>query len=220
MTRTLNRKNLVLKDAARFRFLAVLLPFGSIAIGIYLLHSAWCAILFYHSGILLILLINGQWDTWRSVFSGWNSYSGIGMSLLLIGNGPLFILLWPFISLQPDILSESLSNLGLSGISLWIFAAWYVTVHPILEEVFWRKYLLSTTRRLTLTDCAFAAYHVLVLLLFLQLHWVLVSFLALTLTAWLLRKLAVRYRGLAIPIVSHMAAGLSTFAAIFFLIHL
>ncbi|MCK4504777.1 MAG: CPBP family intramembrane metalloprotease [Candidatus Aegiribacteria sp.] len=208
-----------MKYGARFRLLAALLPFGSIATGIYLFHSAWCAILFYHSGILLILFINGQWDIRRGVFSGWNSFSGIGLSLLLFGNGLLFILLWPIISLQPDILSESLSNLGLSGISLWIFAAWYVTVHPFLEEVFWRKYLLSSSRRPALTDCAFAAYHVLVLLLFLRLRWVLVSFLALTLTAWLWRSLAVRYRGLAIPVVSHMAAGLSTFAAIFFLVN-
>lgn len=203
---------------ARFRFLAPLLPFGSITAGIYLLHSAWCAILFYHSGILLILVINGQKDIWRSVFSGWNSFSGIGILLLLIGNGPLFILLWPFISLQPGILSESLSDLGLSGISLLLFAAWYAAVHPLLEEVFWRKYLLSSSRWPALTDCAFAAYHILVLILFLRLPWVVISFLALTLTAWLWRILALRYRGLAIPIVSHMAAGISTLAAIFFLV--
>ncbi len=208
-----------MKDANRFRFFAVLLPFGSIAAGIYLLHSAWCSILFYHSGILLILFINGQWNIRRDVFSGWNSFSGIGMSLLLIGNGPLFILLWPFISLQPDILSESLSDLGLSGISLWIFAAWYAAVHPLLEEVFWRKYLISSSRWPTLTDCSFAAYHILVLMLFLRLQWVLVSFLALTLTAWLWRRLAIRYRGLAIPVVSHMAAGLSTLAAILLLVN-
>lgn len=208
-----------MKETTRFRFLAALLPFGSIAAGLYLLHSAWCAILFYHSGILLILFINGQRNIWYGIFSGWNSFSGFGMLLLLFGNGPLFILLWPAVSLQPDILSESLSNLGLSGISLWIFAAWYVTVHPILEEVFWRKYLLESSRWPALTDCAFAAYHVLVLLLFLRLHWVFVSFLSLTLTAWLLRELAMRYRGLAIPIVSHMAAGISTLAAIFFLTH-
>lgn len=206
-----------MKDATRFRYLAVLLPFCSIVTGIYILHSAWCAILFYHVGILLI--ISGQRDTWRSVFSSWNSLSGIGMSLLLAGNGLLFILLWPLVSLQSDVLAESLSDLGLSGISLWIFAAWYVTVHPVLEEVFWRKYLLSSSRRPVLTDCAFAGYHVLVLLFFLRLPWVLVSFLALIVTAWLWRMLALRYRGLAIPIVSHMAASLSTIAAIFFLIH-
>ena len=207
-----------MKDPTRFRLLAAILPFGSIAAGLYLLHSAWWAILFYHSGILLILFLNGQWDIRHGIFSGWKRFEGVGMTFLLFGNGPLFILLWPVVSLQSDILSESLSNLGLSGISLWIFAAWYLTVHPILEEVFWRKYLLERSRWPALTDCAFAGYHVLVLILFLRLQWVLVSFLALTLTAWLWRKLAIRYRGLAIPIVSHMAAGLSTLAAIFFLI--
>ncbi len=196
----------------------LLLPFVSIAVGIYLLHSAWCAILFYHAGILFILIINGQRDIWHGVFSGWNSFSGIVMLLLVVGNGPLFILLWPFISLQPGILSESLSDLGLSGISLWIFAAWYAAVHPLLEEVFWRKYLLSSSRRPTLTDCAFAAYHILVLILFLRLPWVIISFLVLTMTAWLWRRFAIRYRGLAIPIVSHAAAGISTLAAIFFLV--
>lgn len=202
---------------AGFKHLAILLPFGSIVAGIYLLHSAWCAILFYHSGILLIL--SGKRDIWRGVFSGWNSFAGIGLSVLLAGNGLLFILMWPFISLQSDIPAESLSDLGLSGISLLIFAVWYITAHPVLEEVFWRKYLLSSSRWPALTDCAFAAYHMLVLLLFLRLPWVIISFLALTLTAWFWRILALRYRGLAIPIVSHMAAGLSTLAAIFFLIH-
>ena len=196
----------------------LLLPFVSIAVGIYLLHSAWCAILFYHAGILFILIINGQRDIWHGVFSGWNSFSGIVMLLLVVGNGPLFILLWPFISLQPGILSESLFNLGLSGISLWIFAVWYAAVHPLLEEVFWRKYLLSSSRWPTLTDCAFAAYHILVLILFLRLPWVIVSFLVLTMTAFLWRRLAIRHRGLAIPIVSHVAAGISTLAAIFFLV--
>ncbi|MCD4775537.1 MAG: hypothetical protein K8S15_05735 [Candidatus Aegiribacteria sp.] len=202
---------------AGFRFLATLLPFCSIAAGIYLLHSAWCAILLYHSGILLIL--SGKRDIWRGVFSGWNSFAGIGLSVLLAGNGLLFILMWPLISLQPGILAESLSRLGLSGLSLLIFAVWYVTAHPVLEEVFWRKYLLSSSRWPALTDCAFAAYHVLVLLLFLRLSWVLISFLALTMTAWFWRMLALKYRGLAIPIVSHITAGLSTLAAIFLLIH-
>lgn len=203
---------------AGFRYLAALLPFGSIVAGIYLLHSAWCAILLYHSGILLILVINEKRYIWHGVFSGWSGFSGIGMSTLFAGNGPLFILMWPFISLKPGILAESLSDLGLSGISLLIFAVWYATVHPILEEVFWRKYLLSGSRWPALTDCAFAAYHILVLLLFLRLPWVIISFLVLTLTAWLLRMLALKYRGLAIPIVSHMAAGLSTLTAIFLLV--
>ena len=39
---------------------------------------------------------------------------------------------------------------------------YYATVHPVLEEIFWRGYLSRAHRSPVVTDVAFAGYHVVV----------------------------------------------------------
>ena len=105
-------------------------------------------------------------------------------------------------------LSSALASFGLHGTSWWLFAAYYVSIQPVLEELFWRDALISRSKRIDIVDIAFAAYHVLVLVHFLKFPWVIIVFVILTLVSWLWRYIAERYNGLAIPIVSHIAAGL------------
>jgi membrane protease YdiL (CAAX protease family) len=115
-------------------------------------------------------------------------------------------------------LGETLTSFHLSGFSWWVFAAYYVTVHPVLEEIYWRGYLPGAHRSPAMVDVAFAGYHVLVLCLFVKLPWVLVSFGVLLFAAWSWRRLAARYSGLGVAIAGHAAADLSIVAVAEYLI--
>jgi membrane protease YdiL (CAAX protease family) len=176
-------------------------------------------ILIYHLGIVLFLGSKGLWNSCRSIRLGWSIGTGVAVCLLAAGCGPLLLLLWGILARQPDTLSITITDLGLAGSSWWIFAIYYVAVHPALEEVFWRDHLLRDGRGLSFFDFAFSGYHLLVLPLFVRLHWALICFVVLTLVAWLWRSIAIRSRGLAIPVVSHAVANLSTIAAVISLGH-
>jgi GNAT superfamily N-acetyltransferase len=204
---------------ARFGFLRAALPFVAVVVGIHVLHSAWVAILIYHLGILLFLGSKGSWNAGRSIRFGWSSGIGVAVCLLAAGCGPLLLLLWEIMARQPDTLPITLTGLGLTGSSWWIFSVYYVAIHPALEEVFWRSHLLTQRRGLSIFDIAFGGYHLLVLPLFVRLHWALICFVVLTLVAWLWRNIARRSHGLAIPVVSHSVANLSTIAAVIALGH-
>jgi membrane protease YdiL (CAAX protease family) len=126
--------------------------------------------------------------------------------------------LWGTMSREHVDLAEALTSLRLSGFSWWVFAAYYVTVHPVLEEVFWRGYLPGVRRSPVASDVAFAGYHVPVLCLFIKLPWVLVSFGALWFASWSWRQLTARYSGLGVAIASHAVADLSVIAVVEYLI--
>ncbi len=160
---------------------------------------------------------SGDLDAHISVdlFRGWSLRTAAPLLLIAAANGPAFIFLWRFAAHSPDGPGPVLAALGLSGIGLVGFALWYCTVHPLLEEAYWRGLLGSGDARPVAADAAFAAYHVLVLRLFLAPAWTAAAFVILTATAWGWRRVAQRYGGLAIPAASHAAAGVSTMAAVF-----
>lgn len=182
--------------------------------------SAWVAFLAYHAWMaIVVLLARGsprRTSLPRWITGGWSSRQALALAVFGAASGPLLVALWPIAERVP--LSTMLAELGLGGASLWIFAAWYVTVHPVLEEAFWRGRLLSRARGLAGTDVAFAGYHLLVLPLFLLPHWAAIAFPLLAATAWFWRQVALRGGGLAVVIASHAAAGIATMAAAFWLL--
>ncbi|MBU2690869.1 MAG: hypothetical protein KJ970_08050 [Candidatus Eisenbacteria bacterium] len=193
------------------------LPYLAVLIGLYLFRSAWISILLYHLGIMLFLLSGRPKAVWQRLFDGWSHGPGLAAALLCAGCGPIIALLWGRVAIAPQELTSALAGFGLSGADWWLFAAYYVIPHPILEELFWRGPDFTRSRGLILADAAFGGYHLLVLLQFLHLFWACVSVVVLILVAWLWRRIAARYQGLAIPIISHAAAALSTMAAVYFL---
>ena len=72
-------------------------------------------------------------------------------------------------------------------------------------------------RRVDIVDVAFAAYHILVLINFLKIPWVIVVFIILVMASWLWRLIAEKYQGLALPLLSHMTAGLGIMTAAYIL---
>jgi hypothetical protein len=189
-------------------------PYLCMVIGLNALRSGWTALLLYHAFILLVLRPGGPAAARRVARSGWSPGLGLGMCALSVSNGLALLLLWRIVAREPDALSANLARLGLASASWWLFAAYYVTVHPALEELFWRHRLLSHRRGVAFTDLAFAGYHALVLPLFLPWFWVAVTVLLLASIAWLWRRLNLARGGLAVPIASHAFAGIGTMVAV------
>ncbi len=193
----------------------LLLPCVAVLAGLQLFRSAWAAILLYHAVIIIYLVLTSGGRPRPGLIQGWNAPAGVGMIILCASSGPLLVFLWPVISDVRDDLPAALESFGLRGAWMYLFAAYFVTVHPVLEECFWRGAMAPADRRIGTVDMAFAAYHVLVLVHFLKFPWVIAAALLLVLVSWLWRRVAEYSRGLAIPIFSHIAAGLGVMTAAF-----
>jgi membrane protease YdiL (CAAX protease family) len=202
----------------RLNYLAIALPYAAVLLGLYVLRNAWAAILLYHAGMLVLLWLGGQGGLLRAVRQGWSAPAAVVAGIVCATGSFLPAPLWGTISREHVDLADALTRLHLSGPSWWVFAAYYVTVHPVLEEIFWRGYLPGAHRSAVASDVAFAGYHVLVLCLFIRLPWVLVSFGVLWFASWSWRQLTARYSGLGVAIASHAAADLSVICVVEYLI--
>jgi hypothetical protein len=200
------------------RYLALALPYAAVFFGLYVLRSAWATILLYHAGMVTLLRFGGQESLLRSARQGWSAPAAAVTGIVFGTCGLLLALLWGTISREHMNLGETLASFRLSGLSWWVFAVYYVTVHPVLEEIYWRGYLPGVHRSSVAVDAAFAGYHVLVLCIFVKLPWVLVSFGVLWFAAWSWRQLTARFSGLGVAIASHAAADLSIVAVAEYLI--
>ena len=202
----------------RLSYLAIALPYAAVLLGLFVLRNAWATILLYHVGMVILLRLGGPEGLLRAVRQGWSAPAAVVIGIVFATSGLLLLLLWDTISREQVDLTETLTSLHLSGFYWWVFMAYYVTVHPALEEIFWRGYLSRAHRYPVALDVAFAGYHVLVLCIFIKLPWVLVSFGILLFASWSWRKMVTRYSGLGIAIASHAAADLSVIAVVEYLI--
>ncbi len=203
----------------RVRNIVLFLPCIAVFIGLNLFGSAWAAILFYHAIIVICLFLTRRSHPRPELFRGWNTPVGAGLTLLCASAGPALLLLWPLIESTQGGLAPALETFGLRGAGWYLFAVYFVSLHPVLEELFWRGVMAPKNRSVDIVDIAFGAYHALVLVHFLKLPWVILVFVLLVLVSWFWRRIAERYAGLAIPLVSHMTAGAGIMAAAYFLIN-
>jgi len=190
--------------------LAPLLPYAAVLLGLYVLRSAWASVLVYHAGMIIALAARRRdWSTW---FRGWHTGWAIALALMGALAGEAFCLLWPVLGLEG--LKFEVARLGLSGPG-FVFFLWYFAVAGSwLEEAYWRGLLFSESRGPVLNDVFFAGYHVLVLRLFLDWPWVVVSAIALTITAWIWRQVARRCGGMLVPGLSHLTADVGIVLAV------
>jgi len=200
------------KEPARSGWIRIapLLPYVAVLLGLYVLHSAWTAVLLYHMGMILTLMVRRRdWPRW---FRGWSTGWAITLALMGALGGEAFCLLWPVLGLGG--LKFELARLGLTGPGLVIFLWYFAIAGSWLEEAYWRGLLFRSSRGLVLRDVLFAGYHVLVLRLFLDWPWVLVSAVTLTITAWIWRQVARRCGGMVVPGLSHLTADVGIVLAV------
>jgi hypothetical protein len=191
--------------------LVFLIPYASVMIGLYWLKSAWAALLLYQCGMAVVLWTRrprsgiGQLRINAPAFF----WPALASSLL---SGPILYLLWPMVKLPGTQMGETLARFGLEGTSFVIFAIWYMTVHPALEEMFWR-FGDGPKRPRYGIDLLFAGYHMLVLAFFLKPPYLGLTFLALALAGMAWRTMISKHEDRLAAVVAHAAGDLSTIAA-------
>lgn len=189
------------------------IPYAAVLIGLYWLKSGWAALLLYHAGLATWLAASG-FSPEKPVWGGWKK------ALLFaaggVAAGPALVLIWPLAKLPEAEMGGLLSGFGLEGWPLAVFAIYYSTVHPLLEEVFWR-FKIVTPAIGWADDELFAGYHLLVLRFFLKPVFLPLVFLVLLFSGAAWRGI-IRGGGKTQAILSHAAGDAATMAAAYLLI--
>ncbi len=193
------------------------IPYLTMYIGLYLFENIWIAILSYHILVILFLVKDKHIEKLPILIKGWNFRSTVVFGILFSLNGLLIIF---FSNINPNLfkdISDTLQNLGLVNESWLIFILYYSLATPIIEELFWRSYHKSNSRKISKTDLIFAGYHIIVLVLFIDLTYVFGVFCSLIFASWLWRYFYRKYNGLIVSVITHSVADLSTILSINFI---
>ncbi len=183
-------------------------------VGLYIFKNAWTAILLYHLGIVLLLIIGSRKNLIKSIFAGWDLTVGLIAVAVCALSGPAILVCWEYMRLDQSALGTVLGNFGLHGWSWYLFIIYFATVQPLLEELYWRRFPGRSRKWPCFTDLAFAGYHILVLVWFIKWPWVTAAFVVLVMAGWTWRRIMHRFGGLAVPILSHIAADISIVTAV------
>ena len=202
------------------KYTAPLLPYIAVILGLNVFKSAWVAIGIYYFGIIIFIAFDGQTSLLKSFFHGWNLLAALACMAACGFTGVIVFLLWPIAKLERINLSDTLSEYGLSGAGCYFFVLAVLILNPVFEELFWRGYLENKSQRPAWIDAAFAGYHVLALVIVINLPVTFLAFIALCTGSWGLRFVKARLGGLAVPYLAHLAAYASIIAAVYFIIRL
>lgn len=205
----MSRSGDTLKPAALLRGS---IPYAAVLIGLYWLKSGWAALVLYHAGIAAWLGASGFLPE-KHVWGGWKTACLFGAGGLAAG--PALVLIWPLARLPKAEMGGLLSGFGLTGWSLAVFAAYYATIHPLLEEAFWR-FEPATAAEGWAEDALLAGYHLLVLRFFLKPAFLPPVFLVLLCSGAAWRRI-IRGGGKTEAVLSHAAGDAATMAAAIFL---
>ena len=193
------------------------MPYAAVLIGLYFLKSAWAAILLYHFGIILFPLADKQKQL-KKLHLGFNTTAAVISIIISVLVIVVLYFMWDIIKLRNCNLKVILPELGLTGLSWYVFVIFFAAIHPLSEEMFWRVYHSSQQTGFILPDLAFAGYHILVLLRFVKWPWLAAVFIILSVTAYLWRYSAKRLDGFAIALISHITADIAIITAVCLLI--
>ncbi len=202
-----------MKKTTWLKLISVAVPYLAVLVGLYILKNAWIAIGFYHFGLVLFLIAGDRNSLLKKIRTGWNpamATAGAVMSAMIF---PVIFIFWKYMQLENVRLNTALANFGLYGTSWFFFMIYFSTVQPFLEELYWRDYLGSNQKYLSWTDLAFAGYHIFVLVWFIKLPWLVISFLVLTMAASGWRYVSNKFEGLSVPLLSHIVVDISIVAA-------
>ena len=185
-----------------------LLPYVGTGIGVYLLDQGLVAVGIYHLGIAAAWV--GCRFPPRKVFRGmrWAALCGLGALCLL--TWPLLWALWPHMARPGVELPALLDGWGMTGNTAWVFALYAVTLHPVLEESFWRGMLPDHLW----SDALFAGFHLWVLAPLIHALWLPPVFLVLLVASAIWRHFARESQGLLVPILTHALADLGVVLAV------
>ena len=197
----------------KIKHLTPIIPYLSVLIGMYAIHSAWAAILLYHTIALLVMLTCKNKNEHVQKSDGWPLLPYIVIIACSAG-GVIFYYIWPYITPNSNTLAHKLQYFNINKHNWLYFAVYFCIVNSIIEELFWRGYLGSDHKAIHKNDLLFAGYHALVLLAFTNIIWTIPLLATCTFAGWLWRTLRMIKGNLTIPILTHIIADFSIIMAV------
>jgi membrane protease YdiL (CAAX protease family) len=201
-----------MKKTTSLKSVCVAVPYAAVIIGLYILKNAWITIGLYHIPIALFLIGGDRKGLLKKIRTGSNCKIAAVSIILAAMIFPIIFFCWRYMQLESVHLNTALADFGLHGASWFFFMIYFSIIQPFLEELYWRGYLQSNHRYFSWADFAFAGYHMLVLGLFIKPAWLVIAFIVLTGAARVWRYIAYKLQGLAVPLLSHVAADISIVA--------
>jgi len=151
-------------------------PYIGVVLGLYVFKNAFLSIIIYHLGLITAIILFRKKISFGKIFAVNNKplllVSVIACSL----SGLLIYWLWDTVKLPTLNLSEVMATFGLIGPTKIIFLIYYSTIHPLLEELYWRFILNPKNRFVSISELLFSAYHILVISLFVKTEYVVLIF--------------------------------------------
>jgi hypothetical protein len=188
-----------------------MVPYAGVLAGLYWLQSAWAALLLYHCGMAAFLLAERRKPLFGALKINAPGFFWPALASCLL-SGPVLFLLWPQAKLPGAGMADILVRFGLGGWPFLLFAVYYSTAHPVLEEIFWRQDAGHEAPRYA-EDLAFAGYHLLVLWLFLKPAFLVPAFVFLAAAGMAWRRMAAEHGDRLAAVITHAAGDVSTIAA-------
>ena len=199
------------------KWIAVLLTYLAVDIGLLVFHSAWVALLGFHAVIVVSLLIAKPDIPIRILFTSKNR-KWIFLNILLCGSsGVTLYFLWDIFRFANDF-PQQVEALGLNASTWPMFITYFVLVNPFIEEYFWRGYLGSESKSLQTPDFLFAGYHILIVINKLHIFSIAYALFVLILAGWFWRQVAHEDGGLLAPVLGHMAADLAILVTVYMIV--
>ena len=198
------------------KIVAPVVPYVTVGIGLLVFHNAWAAVLGYHAAMVAFILLSAKGFAVRQAFRGKGYLAPLVSGLAGAAGGLTLYLLWPYLSLPCDI-SSYLRSVGLNERTLPAFLLYFVLMNPVIEEYYWRGFLGSDVRGITLNDLLFSGYHLIVLGGQLQAVWLIVALLGLTAGGWFWRQMNRVNGGLLASVISHLTADTTVMLTVYYM---
>lgn len=196
------------------KWLAPILPYLAVGLGLFWFHNGWITLLGFHLGILVSLLLAKPDLSIKILFKS-NDIRWVILSILLCGSsGASLYFLWNSFGMVSD-LPVQLESYGLTRATWPLFITYFVLANPFVEEYFWRGCLGSPTKNVFPSDFAYAGFHGLILMGKMHTSAMIYSLIVLILAGWFWRQIAREDGGLLAPVLGHMAADFTILIAVY-----
>ena len=196
------------------KWIAPLLAYLAVGIGLFVFHSAWGALVGFHAAIIFSLLI-AKPNIPINILLKNKNIKWIFLSILLCGSsGVTLYFFWNWFGTAGD-LPEQIRSLGLNESTWPWFIIYFASVNPFIEEYFWRGYLGSKTKSLHRSDFLYAGFHGLILINKVSAGSIIFGLSMLVLAGWFWRQIYREDDDLLAPVLGHMAADLTILLTVY-----